>query len=232
MILVYGLLAIVTAVLFLLFLKKKPPTPPSSKLVVEKVFMFEGMKQLFTNKYFIVLLVVSFIGLGIFNMITTYIELILLPRGFTSIDAGIIGFLMLLGGIIGCVIMSGLSDKFKKRKLLLLISFSMATVSLFVIAFTKDTLLMHIFAFFFGFGLISAFPVALEYAVDLTTPVPEASSNGILVMAGQIGGILFILGLENFRTAAGDYFPALLLEAILMVTCLIIMFFLKEKKSL
>ncbi|MFX1394608.1 MAG: MFS transporter [Promethearchaeota archaeon] len=230
MVLIYGILALVSAVLFIVFAKNRPPTPPSSDITTEKVMMGEGMKQLFTNKYFLVLVLVSFIGLGIFNMITTYIEVIFIPRGFSSTDAGIIGGLMLLGGIVGCIIMSGISDQYQKRKILLIISLLMATVSLFVISIVRNIILLYTFAFIFGFGLISAFPVALEYAVDVTTPVPEVSSNGILVMVGQIGGILFILGLEDFKTQQGDYFPALLIESILLLVCLLLIFFLKEKK--
>ena len=48
------------------------------------------------------------------------------------------------------------------------------------------------------------------------------------MMIGQVGGIIFILGLEGF-TIDGDYLPALLLQAILLVILLIMAFFLKEK---
>ncbi len=231
MVLLYGILALVSAGLFMALVKNKPPTPPSTDITSEKVFMFDGMKQLFTNKYFLVLALLSFLALGIFNMITTYIEVIVIPRGFSSTDAGLIGLVMLLGGIFGCIIMSGLSDKFQKRKILLIISLLISTVSLFIISFAQDAILLYVFAFCFGFGLLSAFPVALEYAVDITRPVPEASSSGILVMIGQIGGIIFILGLEGLKTSSGDYFPALILESFLLLICLFFLFFLKEKKE-
>lgn len=229
MVLIYGLLAMIAAVLFWLFAKNKPPTPPSADPVSEKVFMFEGMKRLFTNKNFLILVCISFIGLGVFNMVTTYIEVIVIPRGYSSTDAGIMGGMMLIGGILGCLVMSGLSDKYQKRKLLLLISMSMASLSLFAITFSYDITMLFIFAFLFGFGLLSAFPIALEYAVELTKPVPEASSNGILVMIGQVGGLIFILGFEGLKAPNGDYWPALLIEAILMLLCIIVVLLLREK---
>ena len=85
--------------------------------------------------------------------------------------------------------------------------------------------------FGFGFGLLGAAPVALEYAVDATKPIPEASSNGLLMMIGQVGGILLILVLETFKTPAGDYLPALILQTILIAICLIFMLFVKEFKA-
>ena len=231
MILIYGLLALSSGLLFLKFVKNKPPTPPSTDRTIEKVFIFDGMKQLFTNKYFAILVIIFFFGLGIFNMITTYIEVIVIPRGFNSVYAGILGGLMLLGGIIGCVVISELSDKYQKRKILLITSIFIATISLYCIAFTRDGTLLLIFGFLFGFGLLSASPVALEYAVDVTSPVPEASSNGILMMVGQIGGIIFIFGFEGLKDSTGDYLPALLLQAILLTIVFILILFLKEREK-
>jgi len=229
--LIYGILALISGGLFIIFVKNKPPTPPSTEISKERVLMGEGLKKLFLNKYFIILFITFFFGLGIFNFITSYIELIVVPRGFSAVDAGILGGLMLVGGIIGCVIMSVLSDKYKKPKLLLIISVLMATISLFLITFFADPTILYIFSFLLGFGILSAGPVALEYAVDLTKPVPEATSNGMLMMVGQIGGIIFILFFEGFTTPLGDYFPTLLLESIFLLVALITLLFLKEKSD-
>ena len=231
MILIYGILALISGALFIIFAKNKPPTPPSSESSREKVLMGEGLKQLFLNKYFLILFITIFVGLGIFNFITSYIELIVFPRGFDATDAGLLGGLMLIGGIVGCVIMSALSDKYKKHKMLLIISILIATISLFIITFSYDPILLYLFSFLLGYGVLSAGPVALEYAVDLTKPVPEASSNGMLMMIGQFGGIIFILFFEGFTTPLGDYFPTLLLESIFLLIVLVIVFFLKEKSD-
>lgn len=227
MLLMYGLIAVISGGLFLIFSKDKPPTPPSKVVTSEKVFMSKGLKQLFTNKQFLILVIIFFIGLGTFNMISSYIELIISPKGYGAEEAGLLGGMMLIGGIIGAIIMSALSDKFKKRKILILISVLIAAISLFILAFANDISLLYLFSFLLGFGILSAGPVALEYAVEKTRPVPESTSNGILMMIGQVGGILFILGLVDF-TISGDYFPALLLLAILTVGIFILGFFLKD----
>ncbi|UCD01773.1 MAG: MFS transporter [Promethearchaeota archaeon] len=231
-ILIYGILALISGACFVIFTKNKPPTPPSIEISKEKVLMGQGLKQIFVNRYFIILFVTFFFGLGIFNFITSYIELIVAPRGFDPTEAGILGGLMLIGGIVGCVIMSALSDKYKKRKILLIISIIIATISLSVITFSADPILLYLFSFLLGYGILSAGPVALEYAVDLTEPVPEATSNGLLLMIGQVGGIIFILFFEGFTTPLGDYFPTLLLESIFLLIVLIMVFFLKEKSNL
>lgn len=229
MLLLYGIITMISGILFLIFAKDKPSTPPSEVDTSEKVFMSEGLKQLFTNKQFLILVLVFFIGLGTFNMISSYIELIIIPRGYGVEEAGILGGIMLFGGIIGAIVMSALSDKFKKPKILILTSVLIAVISLFLLTFTSDIILLYMSSFLLGFGILSAGPVALEYAVEITRPVPESSSNGILMMIGQVGGILFILGLVDF-TFNGDYFPALLLLACLTVGIFILGFFLKDTK--
>ena len=90
--------------------------------------------------------------------------------------------------------------------------------------------MLNTFGFLLGFGLLSAGPVGLEFAVDLTKPVPEASSNGMLMMVGQIGGILLILTLEGAKIGI-DYWPALLIQSIFLVIALVLTFFFKETKS-
>ncbi len=227
MLLVYGIVALISGALFIIFAKARPPTPPSDITSSETVFMWEGLKKLFTNKYFLILVVLFFVGLGAFNMISTYIQLIISPRGYTEEDAGILGALMLLGGIIGAILMSTISDKFRKKKPLLLISIFITLTSLCVLSFTSNLFLLDLFGFLFGFGVLSAGPVALEYAAEITRPVPEVSSNGMLMMVGQIGGILFII---TMISPTGDYFPALLLLAILTFIIFVLSFFLKEAK--
>ncbi len=231
MLLIYGILSLVIGALFVIFAKSRPLTPPTSEPISEKVLMGEGLKKLFTNKSFLILVFLYFIGLGIFNMITTYIQAILIPSVYGDTFAGIVGGIMLFGGILGAIILSALSDKFQKKVVLMIISLAIAAISLFVFTFVTDEISLMLTAFLFGFGLLGAAPIALEYAVDITKPVPEASSNGILMMVGQIGGIIFILGLADFTLPSGDYLPALLLESILITVLLVLSFFLKKIKE-
>ena len=65
--------------------------------------MLDGLKHALTIKPFWLYLLVSFIGLGIFNGITTWVENIIRPRGFSPTDAGTLGALMIVGGVIGAV---------------------------------------------------------------------------------------------------------------------------------
>ena len=229
MLFIYGILALISSIVFVILVKNKPPTPPSSNFVINKIDMFKGFKLLFSNRNFVILAVIFTLGMGTFNMITTYVELIVIPRGFDSIFAGILGMALLSGGIIGTIIMSLLSDKLKHRKSIMILSMIIATVSLLVFSFSYNALLLIISIACFGFGLMGSGPVTLEYAVDATKPVPEESSTGILLMGGAIGGIILIISLENVKIS-GDYFPALIIQSVLLALCVVLSFFLEEFK--
>jgi hypothetical protein len=51
----------------------------------------------------------------------------------------------------------------------------------------------------FGFFLMSAYPVGFQYSAEVSYPAPEATSQGLMIMAGQVSGILFILAMDAFR---------------------------------
>ena len=98
--LLYGCMAAFSAVLFLIFAREKPPTPPCPPGQEVRALMLDGLKHALRVRVFWFYLFVSFIGMGIFNGITTWVEAIIRPRGFTPADAGTLGALML--GVSGC----------------------------------------------------------------------------------------------------------------------------------
>ncbi len=230
MLFIYGLYALIIGIVFVIFARDSPPTPPSIRVKKEDAPLRGGLKLLILNKQFGIVSVIFFVGLGAFNMITTYIELIVAPRGLTAIEVGNLGGLLILGGIIGATVMSILADKLRKRALLIKISSLIAVASFFMLSFANTTISLYFSGFLLGFGLLSVGPVLLEYSVDVTDPVPEASSNGMLMVIGSISGILFILGFEGFTTPSGDYLPALIVLSILALISFLLSLFLKDVK--
>jgi len=61
-----------------------------------------------------------------------------------------------------------------------------------------------------GFALLSAGPIGFQYGAEVTYPAPEGTTNGLLLLAGQISGIIFILGMDQFKVAGtGSMTPSL-----------------------
>jgi MFS family permease len=178
-------------VLYLLFVRDKPSQPPNPYFR-EKTFQTKGIKNLFENRDFNLLIFLLFAGLGIFNALLSAIDDIF---SRFSPDTGVIGGLIILGGIFGAVILSSLSDKLGKRKIFLNVALIVSTPLALLLGFTgaDDFVLTLVLAFIFGFILVPALPVGLTYAAEITHPVPEESSNGVLMMFGQLGGIIFLI---------------------------------------
>ena len=122
MLMIYGIATLAGAVIFILFNREHPPTPPCPPGHDERIAVFAGLKHILKQKDMIYLIIVFFIALGIFNAVTTWIEQIISPRGFTITEAGIAGALMMVGGIVGASVLPPLSDKLRKRKIFIVIT--------------------------------------------------------------------------------------------------------------
>jgi len=71
------------------------------------------------------------------------------------------------------------------------------------LTFATGAPLLYISGFVFGFFLLSAGPVGFQYAAEITRPAPEGTSNTLLIVAGQVSGILFIFGMDALKSPAG-----------------------------
>lgn len=199
MLYIYGVISIIAAFIFILFSKERPRTAPCHAYQEERSLVFDGLKNTLKNKNFYLLLLIFFVGLGIFNSVTTWIEDILRPRGFSAEQAGYAGGMMILGGILGALIMPMLSDKYKKRKIFIIIALAGCIVGLVGITYAVDYSVLIASGLTLGFFLLSSGPIGFQYGAEITYPTSEGTSNGLLILAGQISGIAFIIGMDSFK---------------------------------
>jgi MFS family permease len=214
--LIYGSLAALSSILFLVLARETPPTPPCAPGQETRALMLDGLKHALKIKPFWFYLVVSFIGLGIFNGLTTWVEAIIRPRGFTPTDAGTLGALMITGGLVGAVILPALSDKSGKRQPYLMLAFLGALPGLAGLTFARSVILLFPSAILLGFFLVSAMPIGMQYAAEITYPTPEGTSNGLIQLFGQ-GAVVFVYIMEAMKTSEGSFTPSLLLALALLV---------------
>jgi len=193
--------------------------------------MLDGLKHALTVKEFWFYLFVSFIGMGVFNGITTWVENIIRPRGFTPTDAGTLGALMLVGGVLGAVLIPPFSDRQHRRRRYILLGFVLAIPGLVGLAFASSAWLLFISAFAMGFFLISASPVGMQYAAEVTHPTPEGTSNGLIQLFGQ-ASVVFVYIMEALKTPDGSFTPALLVSIGLLVISTVLILQMKDPQPL
>ncbi|MEJ2736159.1 MAG: MFS transporter [Anaerolineae bacterium] len=200
MLVIYGVVAVVAAVIFFGAAREHPPTPPCPPGQDERSLVLDGLRETLRKKDFVLLMVVFFVGLGVFNAVTTWIEDIVRPRGFSITQAGITGGLMVLGGIVGALVLPALSDRFRRRIPFMVLALAGATLGLVGITYATSYWLLLSSAFVLGFFLLAAGPIGFQYGAEVAYPAPEGTSNGLLLLVGQISGIAFIFGMDSLKS--------------------------------
>jgi MFS family permease len=233
MLYIYGIISVVITCTFLVLIKEGPPTAPCLPEQEERSLVYDGFKQTLRTRDFIKLMVIFFIGLGVFNAVTTWIEDIVRPRGFSATQAGITGGLMIVGGIIGALFIPILSDRYKKRTPFIIIALTGATIGLTGITFATNYMILLTSGAILGFFLLSSGPIGFQYGAEITYPASEGTSNGMLLLMGQVSGIAFIFGMDSFKSSVtGSMTRSLVLMIGLMLLSILMSFRLKESTIL
>lgn len=233
MLYIYGVISVIAAFIFLLLARERPPTAPCSPGEEARSLVLDGLKDTLRNKGFLLLMLIFFVGLGIFNSVATWIEEILRPRGFTATQAGITGGLMILGGILGALILPVLSDFYRKRIPFIIVALIGTTIGLAGITFATSYWMLITSGIVLGFFLLSAGPIGFQYGAEITFPASEGTSNGLLILAGQISGIAFIFAMDSFKSSStGSMTRPLIMLLGLMVLSLLLSTRLRESQML
>ncbi|MBU3915785.1 MFS transporter [bacterium] len=197
MLMTYGIITAVGALLLLIFLREKPETPPCLEGQDDRIQVFAGLKHIFKNRDMLLLLLVFFIGLGMFNAISTCIEQICKLKGLNFEQSGLVGGIMLIGGVFGASILPPLSDKFRKRKIFIVICVACMIPGIAGLAFASSYWLLLVSATIFGFFLMAVGPIGFQYSAEISAPAPESTAQGLILLAGQISGIVFVFGMNR-----------------------------------
>jgi MFS family permease len=230
---IYGVATFIAAVVFLVLARERPATPPCPPGQEVRSLVLDGLKQIFRSPAFIELLVVFFVGLGMFNAVTTWIEEVVAPRGFSSAQSGVVGGIMIVGGIVGALVLPTLSDQTHRRVPFIIAALAGTALGLAGLTFSTGYGLLLASSFVLGFSLLSAGPIGFQYGAEITYPTPEGTSNGLMLMMGQISGILFIFGMDSFKspTTGSMTLPLVVLIALVLVT-LVLAFTFHEPAAL
>lgn len=232
MLLTYGWLTFAVAAVTLLLIREKPPTPPSTETMQRHSFT-EGVKHILKQRDMQITLLLFLVGLGIFNAVSSMTDSIAENAGVQDSD-GLIGGLMLIGGILGALILPILSDKFRKRKVFLVICIAGMVPGIFGLTFAGDLstdpstvyTISLVSSFVLGFFIMSAGPLGFQYAAEVSHPAPESTSQGMLLWVGQVTGMIFVAGMS---VESNRYLPAFMVSfAVLSLFSLAAVLFLRE----
>jgi MFS family permease len=229
MLTLYGILSVAAALVFFALVRERPPTLPCRPDQEERSLVFDGLKRIVRDRNFIYLMLIFFVGLGVFNGVTTWIEDILRPRGFSITQAGTAGGLMIAGGVVGALIFPPISDRLRRRTPFIFLAIAGAIFGLAGVTFAAGYTLLLVSSFVTGLFLLSAGPIGFQYGAEATYPAPEGTSNGLLILMGQISGIAFIFVMDGLKSkSTGSMTSSLIALMALMALSLVLCAKLKE----
>ena len=229
MLLIYGIATAAAAAIAILVIRERPPTAPSTE-VMERHSFFKGLRHIFSLRDMRIMLILFFIGLGIFNAVSSMVDGI--AENLHVVDSdGMIGAVMLIGGVIGAVVLPILSDYTRKRKAFLVACIAGMVPGLVLLSFAAwitggpginpdgAYVVAMVGSFLLGFFVMSAGPIGFQYAAEISVPAPESTSQGLLLLSGQITGLIFVAGMSTRENA---YLPAFLIAFVVLAVVALI----------
>lgn len=231
MLLIYGIATAAAAIVAILVIRERPPTSPSSGAgTEERHSFFKGLRHIFSLRDMRIMLLLFFIGLGIFNAVSSMVDSI--AENLHVVDSdGMIGAIMLVGGVIGAVVLPILSDLTRKRKVFLVACIAGMVPGLALLSFAAwitggpgvnpdgAYIVAMVGSFLLGFFVMSAGPIGFQYAAEISVPAPESTSQGLLLLSGQITGLIFVAGMSTRENA---YLPAFLIGFVILAVVALI----------
>jgi FLVCR family MFS transporter 7 len=206
---VWSIPAVITMVLFSIFIRTSlPQTPPSRSAALAtrlgkrnfrssvKNFLSE-VKQLLFNPSCVVLYICLGSVWGAMNAISIKMEQFTCSRGYSNTFSGSTVAIFTISGIVGTFCLGFVANKTGKLKEV--IKFGAIIAALFALllyqSIRKPSMEVAIILFgatycFFSFGINA---LSLEFNVELTYPIEQATGSSLIVLASNIAGSAFTL---------------------------------------
>lgn len=165
------------------------------EIIIHHSTVWEEVKTLLRDRNFLFLMCGVGVGLGMFNTLSTLIEQLVKPSGYTKDDAGIFGALIIGAGLVGAGIVGPIMDKTHAYNKLLKIGLSAAFCSivfLFLVLRPGQFPLVCVGWALSGFCMLPLLPVCMECAAECTYPISEDASSGCMLLAGNVLSIILI----------------------------------------
>lgn len=208
------------------FIHSKPPTPPSPAGDSKKLDITGSIELLKGNKAFMLVFIAFGVYVGFFNAVSSLINQIFEPYGFTETDAGIAGAILIFVGLGASAIVSPFVDRTKQYLPTIKLLVPLIAIGYLLLIFMPETRSVagpYVTCAILGAASFSLLPCALEYLVEITHPASPEVSSTICWAGGQLLGAVFILVMDALKgSLAGQpkdsMKPALVFEAV--VSCL------------
>ncbi|XP_078661170.1 solute carrier family 49 member 4 homolog isoform X1 [Branchiostoma floridae x Branchiostoma belcheri] len=184
-----------------LYFPSKPATPPSTSASTERINLKESFLPVIRNGQLLLLVLCSGITNGAFGGWGMVLDVSLSPHGIHQIEAGWLGFYMLVSGCFASLFFSWLSDRCAGRMKTILfmlyvgaaLSTAWLTLMLWHGVIPFNTVSLYVSIILSGLFVNGAVPLFYEMAAEITYPIPEAVSSTVLIWSNCFFAGIFLL---------------------------------------
>ncbi|XP_025261812.1 feline leukemia virus subgroup C receptor-related protein 2-like [Camponotus floridanus] len=224
-------LVIITTIAFILvliFFQEEPKLPPSESRALQKFNRTKNVeeligpiKRLYKNKNFIMLCNSHGLSIGVLNAVAMLLNQIFLAHFENGEeDAGRIGLCMIISGMIGSVVLGIILDKTHKFKetAVTVYFLSLCGLVLFsVFIYCGIKWMVYVSSILLGFFMSGYFALGYELCTEYTYPESENLTTGILNIANNLYGIIFVIILGILLKEYGDVPVHVILSSIVLL---------------
>lgn len=177
----------------IILMREEPPSPPSVVTYdnANKMGMGEGMKELVSNRNYILLFFSFNFIYGIHGSLGATIASIAAKYGYGVNASSTMCFVYLFGGIFNSFFLGTMLDKYQNfRKLVIIIcAISLITCTIHIFALpTGNVLFESVAMMLVGASVLPITSISYSFAVELTYPVPETMTNGMMISISLVWG--------------------------------------------
>jgi len=207
------------------FLPAAPPTPPSRVATLAKPRVtLSTLYTLLKNPSFALLTVPFTIYVAAFNALSSLLNQILLPYGFSETEAGVTGALLIVVGLVFAAATSPVLDR-RPNLRLPFVKLCVPVLAGMYIAFifapgTRNITAPYAIASVLGAASFSLVPLVLEMLVEVTWPVSAEVGSTVCWTGGQLFGGVFIIVMDALQDEGGGMVRALVFLSI--VCCAVV----------
>jgi len=224
---IYAYLTCAAAFLFIVLAKEGTLV---STMDTSASFTLKDMWTLSKHRSFLILEFGFFVAVGGFTALMTWLEQMLHSLHGIGIDeAGLLGGIMIIGGIIGSIVIPALSDKLKRLKPFIILDLLIGVVTLYLIGVISGFMLLAAIFFVMGFFLMSALPLVLELSTQFSDPGMEGRASSLLWFFSQAGSVFLIIIIEPIYALWGSYLYSIYIIVGLWIISVLSFITIKER---
>ncbi|TRX94392.1 hypothetical protein FHL15_004859 [Xylaria flabelliformis] len=204
------------------FIPASPPTPAGPSGTTPKASLRSSLHLLKSVELWLILIPYA-VYVGFFNSISSLLNQILLPYGFSSDDAGIAGAVLIVVGLVTSAITSPILDRTKAFLLAIKVAVPIIGLSYLVFVFVPPTRQLagpYVVLAILGAASFSLVPVALEFLCELGHPMSPEVTSTIAWGGGQLLGGVFIVISDALKAGPTADPPANLNNALIFTAVL------------